>query len=68
MGFWDKVGKVAGKALREEKEKIERTSKEIKNWDDERLIRHFKQERDMTKKYIYAQELQKRGYQRRSDE
>ena len=69
MGFWDKMGELAGNAVKagmdkakEQNNKYNETIARAEDWDDDRLIRRFKEEKNTVKKMAYAKILKDRGY------
>lgn len=74
MGLFDNLGEIlekAGNALGEEVKKqknvYDSTTNYSQNMNDERLIKKFKEEHDVTKKVAMANELKRRGYGKKDE-
>ena len=69
MGFFDVLGEILeelgnaiGKEIIKQKDIYQSTTNNSQRMDDERLIKRFKQEQDVTKKAAMGNELKRRGY------
>ena len=69
MGFFDvlgeifeEIGNAVGKEIIKQKDIYLSTTNNSQRMDDERLIKKFKEEHDMTKKVAMGNELKRRGY------
>lgn len=69
MGFMDKFGEYAGKAVRasnemlqEKARRIERYKQDYDRYDDRKLMQEMKRTTDVEKRLACAQLLKERGY------
>ena len=62
MSFFDNIGKAIGEEIVKQKEVYDSTSKYLERKSDERLIKDYKSESNMTKRLAILMELEKRGY------